>query len=63
MPKARTFDQDGKPVEVEVLGPPSSTGLCKVKLGEKTLVRHKDRLTALDEESKKLLRPSLPGSQ
>lgn len=42
-------------VEAELLSGPGSTGLCKVRVGERVLVRHADRLEPLDEEANKLL--------
>lgn len=53
--KAKTFDDD-KTVEVEVLTAPSSTGLCKVKVGERQLVRHRNQLEPLDDEARELLK-------
>lgn len=53
--KAKTFDDD-KTVEVEVLTPPTSTGLCKVKVGDRQLVRHRNHLEPLDDETRELLK-------
>lgn len=55
MARAETFQDDETEVEVEILSTPTSTGLCKVRLGEKILVRHRDRLRPLDEEAKRIL--------
>ena len=57
-PLASTFDNNGKLIEVIIVSTPSSTGLCKVVIaGEdgSVLVRHKDRLTPLNNEARKLL--------
>jgi hypothetical protein len=51
---AKTFVDDDYNVHVEVLSV-SSTGLCKVKLGDKTFARHKDRLSPLNEEAQEML--------
>lgn len=43
-------------VEAELLSGPGSTGLCKVRVGERVLARHVDRLEPLDEDAKTLLK-------
>lgn len=56
MPKAKTFLEDSHEIEVDiVLGPSATTGLCKVAYGSRILVRHRNRLTPMDEEARKLL--------
>jgi len=56
-PLARTF-YDDQLIEVEILSMPTSTGLVRVLWIEKdkTLVRHKDRLTSINEEAKAILK-------
>lgn len=55
--KASTFDLDGKTVEVIIVKVPKSGSLLTVKLPDGTkIVRHKDRLTPLNEEAKQLLK-------
>ena len=51
---AKTFVDDDYDVHVEVLSV-STTGLCKVKLGDKVFARHKDRLSPLNEEAQEML--------
>ena len=53
--KVRTFDDDHM-AEAELLSAPGVTGLCKVKIGDRTLARHVDRLEPLDDEARKLLK-------
>jgi len=54
--RARTFglDEDER-LEVEILSPPSATGLVKVRCEGKVFVRHKNRLDPMDEEAKEIL--------
>lgn len=52
--QAVTFD-DNRQIEVQILSKPSSTGLCKVKHGARTLVRHRTQLSPIDKEAKELL--------
>lgn len=52
--KARTHDDD-RIVEVEITSAPNKNKLCKVLAGERTLVRHVDRLEPLEEEARKIL--------
>lgn len=53
---ATTFhDEDGS-VEVEVLGPPSSTGLVRVKAPDGAVyARHVDRVHPTNDEARQLL--------
>lgn len=55
IPLASTFHDDER-IEVEILSPPSSTGLCKVKNGDKILVRNKVQLTPLNNAAKEMLK-------
>lgn len=59
MAKVETFNNDGETVQGEILSGPTSTGLFTVKMPEgNIIVRHRDRLQGIDEESRKLLRQS-----
>lgn len=53
-PLARTFF-DTEVIEVELISKPTSTGLVRVLWGEKTLVRHKNRITPINDAAKELL--------
>jgi hypothetical protein len=53
--KAKTFLGDDREIVVDVLLPPSSTGLVKVAFGNRVLVRHVDRLEPLNEAAKQML--------
>lgn len=52
--QAVTFD-DNRQIEVKILSKPSSTGLCKVKHGDRTLVRHRSQLSPQDDEARATL--------
>lgn len=52
---AQTFDDDQR-IEVEIISKPSSTGLCKVRCGERTLVRNKVQLQPLNDAAREMLR-------
>lgn len=61
--KAKTFfDGTTTVVTVDVLTGPNQNGLCKVAYGKKVLVRHVDRLKALNEQAQIILRKNDPGS-
>lgn len=57
MARARTFGlgSDDETIEVEILNRASSGELFYVLYEGKKLVRHRDRLEALDEEARALL--------
>lgn len=56
MARARTFELDtGELIEVDILKKLDQEGLYVVLHGSKKLVRHRDRLEALDEAARLLL--------
>lgn len=51
----QTFQDDTR-ITAILLSGPSSTGLCKIDYNGKTMVRHVDRLEAINEEAAQLLK-------
>ncbi len=57
---ATTF-YDDETMTVEIMTPPSSTGLCRVRMNDgagsyMTIARHVDRLTPINDAAKELLK-------
>ncbi len=52
---ATTFDGDGETIEVEIISAPNAVGLCKALHNGSKIVRHKDRLSAVNDEARSLL--------
>lgn len=50
----KTFFDDDFNVEAELVSV-SEMGLCKVKMGERTFARHRNRITPLNEEAMRML--------
>lgn len=51
----RTFYGDESEIVAELLGPPSSTGLCKLSYKDTTFVRHVSRLVPKSKEAHDIL--------